>query len=97
MIIHNGGSGKPVPIGNTRRGKAAPLKERKIIPLCRYAGMMLLPIANGQAKDCPPKPNGNLPPVADLKIVYIVGEMKMLMQENQNAIHGRGNSLLKTI
>src|SRR3982751_1660078 len=51
---------------------------------------------NGQAKDCPPKPNGSLQPEAEVPANYMPGATSLNRKENGWRIPGRGNSLRLT-
>ena len=75
MIFCNGGVMNPVPTGNTLKDRKVPLKEKKNIRLFMLFMKMLKPMQNGQEKDFPPKPNGNLLQEAENPEIYMRGAM----------------------
>jgi hypothetical protein len=61
MIIHNGGAGLQVLIGNILKARIVILNGKENYPVCACElGTMRWLIANGQANVCQQKLNGNL-------------------------------------
>src|SRR5437762_12310971 len=64
-----------VPIGNIRLDPEVISKEKIIIPLFMSHGKMQQLMQNGRVKDCPPRPNGNLPQEVDGRGICTRGAM----------------------